>query len=1057
MSEKIDYTGAPEIGPKLNIGGGYNINASPQDFGSDMFAAIHGLGQAGEGAVEKQQKLANDIKHNELALSTSQKYNEEWERMASKEGMAAHDYLPMFQSNLKKIYDESLENAPNDAVRERLASTSFRDADRWMGHGTTYAGTQLRQAHKETHARSIDSNINQIEINRNQPIEALEDMVRRGHNGIGGENSVRETLFNSGKTPENSPGDYEDAIQKHWGMALGPTIKSLADNGETNHADLYKAKKLFDRNRDKMDSKTANYLDHMLKPKIDKVWVQEQADRDKPIPDEQGYIPTTKAEMKRFGVLEDERPTSANANLLGITRRDGRPSEYKGGKLPSDAEAAISRASSATGVDPNMLRTFANIESSGNKEVKTGKYSGLFQLSNEEFLSHGGGDIFNANDNAMAAARKLKQESADFKSKTGREPTGFDLYMIHQQGVAGAPAHMNNPSGIAWQNVSRYYPSEEVAKQAIWGNIPSDQKARFPGGVESVTSGQFIDMWRGKFSRLGGGEGENSPQAGLTGQDSVISPGYLAREAHRQSNLVRAHALAGGDPTREHALYTEYNRRDILVKTNLIGQRQVVQDTVKNLDLMASKGLPGATLESAGLSEDYIRSLWSDKPHIAEHIIENNRIQSQVADRLGSMKFAPKEDWDKFLVSTNQGLGIDTMIQQHRKKSGTTSAFEIGANPEASAEIMTNNFSLREKLAMTVRKAYDDRRTELEKDPANFLISSQNPAIMRAIQESSGAKNTGEAQASFRKYAALQTSIQRELGVPPDKIRVLSVRKAEEQTKAIMNSSDPKAEIDKMKITYGDMYPAVFRDVVALGKLPSKFESLSHIDAQNANVLSGMIKSEAEAKPNEHRRMMEGLLGKDRAVVVNAVRVGAAELMDSMAARRMTDPERKEKLDTITLLAEGRMRDFHETAAAASDEAVKAFTKDYKFVDRIAVPISKYQGVMAERKDRVRFLSPDSIVVPQSVSSEYHDKQSYTKAVQTGGTWVSTKEGNGMYLVDHWGNPVMTMLPSTTTYNDEAGEEKVTPGKPTPVKIMYDQTYGSISNIPGREANYKGR
>jgi hypothetical protein len=1097
VADKIDYTGAPEIGPKLNLGGGYSINSSPQSFGSDLFSAIHGLGQVGEEAALRRQKLANDIKANDLSLDTSQKYNEEWEKMNAKQGLAAHEYLPTYLSNLRKIHDDTVKNAPNDAIRERVAAASFRDADRWMGHGTNYAGTQLRQAHKETHARSVDSNINQIEMNRNQPIEVLEDMARHGHNGIGGEDSVMEQLFSHGLTPDKNPGDYEDAIQKHWGMALAPTIKALADNGEANHADLRKAKELFDRNRDKMDARTANVLDQMLKPKIDKLWVQEQADREKPIPDEQGYFPTTKAEMKRFGVLEDERPTRANASALGILR--GQPAAT--GRHASDYFAHLERGDRDVGYiqtnDTHGSRSY------GSNGLNTWTHGGdIWGTSAGRFWKRYGTQLgldgVPGQPSGDAAWRRVAEKNPDQLRAAERDWWTKENYDPVQPKLTslGAPASITNDPTVklyfADRNVQQGPGKMEDHKDRIThaltmsgGNpvlfirsMNAQDAAHIQGDYHTYLSD--IERQSGPEARARAAEGlagritgrhEAAVKAAGEGgapapttepqpaepRDSVVSPGYTAREAHRQSNLIRAHALAGGDPAREHMLYSEFNRRDALVKTNLTGQRQVVQDTVKNLDLMASKGLPGATLEKAGLSEDYIRSLWLDKPHIAEHIIENNRLQSQVADKLSSMKFAPKEEWDRFLVSTNQGLGIDTMIQQHRKKSGTTSAFELGANPEASAEIMSNNFALREKLATTVRKAYDDRQIELGKDPANFLVTSGNPAILKAIQEFRGAKDIGETQSAFRKYAALQTSMQKELGVPPDKIRVLSVAKAEEQTKAIMNSSDPKAEIDKMKATYGDLYPAVFRDVVALGKLPSKFESLSHIDAQNADILSGMIKSEAEAKPNEHRRMMEGLLGKDRSVVVNAVRIGAADLMDSMVARRMTDPECKEKLDTITLLAEGRMRKFHETAAAASDEAVKAFTKDYKFVDRIAIPASKYQGVMAERKDRVRFLSPDNIIIPESIKSQVGSEADYVKAVQTGGSWVSTKEGDGMFLVDHWGNPVMTMSPSVSRYNDEAGTEKVIPGKPVPVKIMYDQTYGSISNIPGREANYKGR
>lgn len=170
---------------------------------------------------------------------------------------------------------------------------------------------------------------------------------------------------------------------------------------------------------------------------------------------------------------------------------------------------AIGRASAAAGVPEAVLRTFAKIESGGDPEARTGSYKGLFQLSDAEFKKHGGGNIYSADDNAMAAARKLKNEAAEFQSKYGRPPTATDLYLVHQQGEAGYAAHMANPEAPAWQNMASTGEGRQKgagwAKLAIWGNIPDDMKKRFPGGVDSVTSADFIKIWDEKVQRIGGG------------------------------------------------------------------------------------------------------------------------------------------------------------------------------------------------------------------------------------------------------------------------------------------------------------------------------------------------------------------------------------------------------------------------------------------------------------------------------------------------------------------------------------------------------------------------
>jgi hypothetical protein len=68
--------------------------------------------------------------------------------------------------------------------------------------------------------------------------------------------------------------------------------------------------------------------------------------------------------------------------------------------------------------------------------------------------------------------------------------------------------HMANPDWPAWLNM---YLTDEGrqrgpgwACRAIWGNVPTDQRAQFPGGVGSITSRQFMDMWATKMARFGG-------------------------------------------------------------------------------------------------------------------------------------------------------------------------------------------------------------------------------------------------------------------------------------------------------------------------------------------------------------------------------------------------------------------------------------------------------------------------------------------------------------------------------------------------------------------------
>ena len=178
----------------------------------------------------------------------------------------------------------------------------------------------------------------------------------------------------------------------------------------------------------------------------------------------------------------------------------------------------IEKHANRVGVPVEDMLRYMRIESGGDAGNRTGSYKGLFQLSQKEFNRHGGtGNIYDPEQNTMAAANKFAQDRLTFKQRYSREPTKLDTYMVHQQGEAGYGAHMDNPDKPAWENIKKYYSSDSVAKKAIWGNIPDQDKAKY-GSVENVTSAQFVnDVW-GKRMEGTMGEGGGTQMAGTGGK-----------------------------------------------------------------------------------------------------------------------------------------------------------------------------------------------------------------------------------------------------------------------------------------------------------------------------------------------------------------------------------------------------------------------------------------------------------------------------------------------------------------------------------------------------------
>ena len=154
-------------------------------------------------------------------------------------------------------------------------------------------------------------------------------------------------------------------------------------------------------------------------------------------------------------------------------------------------------------ITPEMAMRTAHIESSGNPNANpTGTYKGLFQLSDSNFNKLGGGNIFNAQDNANAGVKSLVNTNIQLERALGRLPTPSETYLGHQQGVGGATAHLTNLDKPAWQNM--YSTAEGQAKgvgwskTAIWGNIPDNLKYYF-GSVDNVTSRDLFNIYDAKI------------------------------------------------------------------------------------------------------------------------------------------------------------------------------------------------------------------------------------------------------------------------------------------------------------------------------------------------------------------------------------------------------------------------------------------------------------------------------------------------------------------------------------------------------------------------------
>ena len=178
---------------------------------------------------------------------------------------------------------------------------------------------------------------------------------------------------------------------------------------------------------------------------------------------------------------------------------------YQPHSTTGDPRDEIQEAASLYGLDSAMMMSIAKVESNFNPRARTGSYKGLFQLSDYEFKKYGDGSIWDARDNARAAAHMLLVQVEKFRWALGHYPDYAERYMVHQQGIQGAIEHYTHPERVAWQSMCAtdegVLKGEQWCRKCIWRNLLPQWKQTF-GSVEKISSGDFVSLWTGRIDHL---------------------------------------------------------------------------------------------------------------------------------------------------------------------------------------------------------------------------------------------------------------------------------------------------------------------------------------------------------------------------------------------------------------------------------------------------------------------------------------------------------------------------------------------------------------------------
>ena len=140
---------------------------------------------------------------------------------------------------------------------------------------------------------------------------------------------------------------------------------------------------------------------------------------------------------------------------------------------------------------------------------------------------------------AASVAAERAHHAPILAKALGRDPTPGELYLMHQQGIAGGPALLGaDPNTPAWRVIRPYYKSDAIAQKAITGNIPRGSPL-YGMDPNSIAAGAFTGFWKDKFE--GGMGGNTAPMtAASIGAQTTPSSAPLFAGAQQQPGQAAA-------------------------------------------------------------------------------------------------------------------------------------------------------------------------------------------------------------------------------------------------------------------------------------------------------------------------------------------------------------------------------------------------------------------------------------------------------------------------------------------------------------------------------------
>lgn len=340
-------------------------------------------------------------------------------------------------------------------------------------------------------------------------------------------------------------------------------------------------------------------------------------------------------------IAEQARFQSATGSQITSQARQAAPPEI--GKL-------IDIYANQYGQNANILARIIQIESNFKPNAKNPNSSagGLAQFIDSTAKQYGLQNRYDPSQ-ALDAAARLMRDNANYLQKIlGRQATGGELYLAHQQGAGGAGKLLSNPSAAA---------SSIVGADAV----------RLNGGNLGMTAREFAELWIKKVDgaiaiRKGADSGEDNAKFDAGQADArkkVEDERAKADEERAKQKQDTAERLAAGEQDiRQQTLINEGKARQAEIE-KAVAEAKKENPNVSEAELAKLR-------EQVGLAYDLKNIKTEDKAQQQEAVVMSERVNALLAQRtaLEANLKAAKESGDTTAVSTAEQeiVAINTQL-----------------------------------------------------------------------------------------------------------------------------------------------------------------------------------------------------------------------------------------------------------------------------------------------------------------------------------------------------------------------------------------------------------